>query len=310
MNRIGFSNLEVSSAGTGSRTMVRADWASLLPRLETVGEIEAVTRNAVFEHRKTGRFGNVRQVRDAVLVLNRDIDLRIFLARWVRTAATADGLDVFDACGAEVFALRRTGATDAAAWTALIGELAADRDAPAPVPARATASEARRDDQVDVAGLREAWAGMTDVHQFAPMLRRFEVSRVQALRLAGKPWARDVGAGTLICVLEAACAAALPIMVFVDSSGCTQIHTGPVDDVRVHGGRVAVRGPAFALDGDLDRIGSCWAVRKPTEYGGITTLEVFDRDGTCRAILCGQRDAGVSERPEWTDLVLSLSDSL
>ncbi|SBV90675.1 putative hemin ABC transport system protein [uncultured Alphaproteobacteria bacterium] len=289
-------------------SFVAADWASLFARLEAVGEVEAVTRNPVFAHRKTGRFGNVRVMRDTALVLNREIDLRIFLSHWVRTVAVADGLDVFDADGTEVFSLRRTEATDAAAWAAVIGELAAAGEENATLPSRSEAA-ACADAEVDVAGLREAWSGLTDVHQFAPMLRRFGVSRMQALRLAGSPWARDAGAGALVCVLEAARAAELPIMIFVDSPGCTQIHTGPVDEVRVRGDRLDVRGPAFALAGDLGRIGSCWAVRKPTEYGGITTLEVFDRGGVCRAIVCGQRDPGATERPEWTDLVLSLSDA-
>lgn len=308
MNPETLSRPKVSPVAAARGTAIDADWASLLPRLEALGEISAVTRNAVFAHRKVGRFGNVRQVGDAVLVLNRDIDLRIFLPHWVHTVLAADGggLEVFDACGAEVFGLQRTAATDAAAWEALIRACT-----PVEVPKYASLPEEalRADAEIDAEGLREAWAGMSDVHQFAPMLRRFGASREQALRLAGKPWAREVGAAALTCVLEAARAAELPIMIFVDSSGCTQIHTGVVDVVDVRGDRVEVGGPAFALVGDLGRIGSCWAVRKPSEYGGITTLEVFGLDGVCRAILCGQRDPGGTERPEWTDLALLLSDA-
>lgn len=309
MNPVVLSHPEVSSVSAARGTGIGADWASLLPRLEALGEVAVVTRNAIFEHRKTGRFGNVRQVRDAVLVLNRDIDLRIFLPAWAHTVLAADGggLEVFDTCGAEVFGLYRTVATDAAAWAALTGECAA---VGAPEFALPPERADRADAEIDVVGLREAWAGMTDVHQFAPMLRRFGAAREQALRLAGTPWARGVGAAALTCVLDAARAAELPIMIFVDSPGCTQIHTGSVDDVAVRGDRLDVRGPAFALAGDLGRIGSCWVVRKPTEYGGITTLEVFDRGGVCRAILCGQRDPGGVERPEWTDLAVSLSDAL
>src|SRR5256885_1432567 len=70
----------------------------------------------------------------------------------------------------------------------------------------------------------------------------------------------------------------LPIMVFVDSGGCIQIHTGPVHNIQpmdTPGGAqwINVMDPDFNLHLRCDLIASVWAVQKPTADGVVTSVE-------------------------------------
>ena len=70
---------------------------------------------------------------------------------------------------------------------------------------------------------------MKDTHEFFGMLGKFKVGRVQALRLVGEEFARELPPRALRSALEAASADGTPIMIFVGSGGCIQIHTGPIN---------------------------------------------------------------------------------
>ena len=61
------------------------------------------------------------------------------------------------------------------------------------------------------------------------MLKKFNVSRVQALRLAGEARAWRVKNTAHADILLAASETDLPIMVFVGNRGCVQIHRGTVN---------------------------------------------------------------------------------
>ena len=52
-----------------------------------------------------------------------------------------------------------------------------------------------------------------------------------------------------------------------------------------------------------DRIDSAWIVRKPTKDRIVTSLEVFDADGTLMAMLFGARKPGRPEQGGWRALV-------
>src|SRR5262249_48918725 len=146
------------------------------------------------------------------------------------------------------------------------------------VAAPAARSAPRPDGEIDVAGLRAAWAGLKDTHEFFGMLKKFGAARTQALRLAGPDFARAVGNDATRRMLEASAAEKLDIMVFVGNPGCIQIHTGPVANVRVMDTWLNVMDPGFNLHLREDRIAKSWVVEKPTSDGVVTSLEVFDAD--------------------------------
>ncbi|MBP2228737.1 putative hemin transport protein [Azospirillum agricola] len=290
------------------------DWSEALPRLEALGPVRVVTTNAAMVHEKEGTFGNVSVMGHAVIVLNRDVDLRVFPKHWEQTVhdVAADAIRVHDRLGRPVHAIHRTAGTDADAWNAFLAEHraavpasgAVAEAAPEAVPE--AAPEATDDAAIDVPGLRSAWAAMTDVHEFHGMLRRFGAGRLQAMRLAGGEFARELPLTAVTELLEAARDRRLDIMVFAGNAGCIQIHTGTIGTLVGEGSELRIEDPDFRLRCDLTRLASAWVVHKPTDKGGITTVELYDDRGENAAILCGQRDEDKPERAEWRALARSL----
>ena len=313
----GASEAQLVAAGCGGDGALRldVDWIAALPRLEALGEVKVITRNDSIVHEKVGSYGKVTVTGTTGLVLNGDIDLRIFLGHWSHTfhvrmnsrMGERQAIQVFDLHGEAVHKIYRTEATDGTAWDAFVAEFtAADQGPELSVAPPRRKLEPRADDAIDVAGLRASWSAMKDVHHFHGMLQEYGVDRHQALRLAGADFTREVAADALSQVLHAAQASQLPFMVFVGNAGCIQIHTGTVRRVMEKDGWVNVMDPRFNLHARSDLIASAWVVIKPTREGVITALELYDADNRNVAILVGERQPGTLERAEWRALLDSL----
>ena len=137
------------------------------------------------------------------------------------------------------------------------------------------------------------------------MLKRHDVARTQALRLAGREWAEPLATAELPRLLEEAGAREVPIMVFVGNRHCIQIHTGPVHNLRWMDSWFNVLDPAFNLHLKTTGVTELWRVRKPSSDGVITSWEAFDADGELVLQLFGARKPGVPERADWRALAES-----
>jgi putative hemin transport protein len=241
------------------------------------------------------------------LVLGPDIDLRLFLGRWRHAVFVPAGqpgsprgsIQVFDAAGTAVHKVFATEATEPDALPALAAALA-DPDAvpmvaETPPPKRAP----RPDTEVDVDALRNGWAALRDTHDFFPLLRRNGVAREQAFRLVGAEWAERVAAQSVQAALHIAARDAVPVMVFVGNPGCIQIHSGPVEKLVQMGPWFNVLDPRFNLHLRTDAIASAWLVRKPTDDGLVTSIEIFDAEGEVILMLFGLRKPGQPEDVRW-----------
>lgn len=307
----------VVDASPGSARLRADEMETLLHGLEQVGEVMVLTRNSSCVHEKVGRFGQVSVSGAHAIVLNHEVDLRIFPRQWVSGFAyqqplpdgsTRPSLQFFDGEGVAVHKVFAREATDHGAWARLVDALRhpdADASLDAPVGPAAEAAT-RADAEVEVGGLREAWAAMRDTHEFFGMLRRFDVGRVQALRLVGGAFAERLEAGAVGPMLERAAVAGQPVMCFVGNRGCIQIHTGPVRNIRVMGDWLNVLDPGFNLHLRADRIASAWRVRKPTDDGVVTSIEIYDERESTIAQFFGERKPGQAEREDWRELAASL----
>jgi putative hemin transport protein len=212
-------------------------------------------------------------------------------------------LHVFDASGTAVHKVYlEPGASDAGFDVLAERLAAADQSSLQSVRELPVPGSARPDTEVDVAALRRDWRAMQDTHEFHGLLRRLNVERLQALRLAGPELAWPVGNDALRQVLLEAARTELPIMVFVASPGVVQIHSGPVRTVREMGPWLNVLDPDFNLHVRADGIVSSWVVRKPTTDGVVTSLELYDAAGETILQVFGLRKPGQAERADWRTL--------
>ena len=326
---LGASEAELVATGVdGPAIPLRAEWGEILQSLEALGPVMALTRNDACVHEKHGVYRNVEVGPHGSLVLDAQIDLRIFLSAWAFGYAVEHGgrasLQFFDRHGDAVHKVFVTPSTDRAAYDALVARLAATGGDGAPAMAgadlrfpavepRPAPAAPRPDSEVDAEGFVSAWDALQDTHDFFPLLRRFDVSRTQALRLAEGRWTERLPTTAARAVLDAAAASGTPIMVFVGNAGCIQIHTGPVERLAAHGPWYNVLdepGPdgtgGFNLHLDETRIAEAWAVVKPTEDGDVTAVECFDAAGEQIVQFFGARKPGVPELEAWREIVRAL----
>lgn len=316
-SRLATSEMQLVALGCARGTTKRlaGDWGQFLHRLADLGTVMALTRNEHCVHEKIGHYDKISVEGQMGLVLDPDIDLRVFLSQWHTGFAVTEespigprhSLQIFNAQGVAVHKVYLKPESDRAAFDALVADyMAPDQSAHQTASPAAAAKEMTPDEQIDVPGFRAAWSAMQDTHEFFGMLRRFGVAREQGLRLAEDQYAWQLQADAPRPLLEKAAATGLPIMVFVGSPGVIQIHTGPVERIVETGPWINVLDPGFNLHLRADRVARAWAVRKPTADGIVTAVELFDEQGEVIAMIFGKRKPGEAELEDWRALVADL----
>ena len=313
---LGVSEAELVACRVGEGVIrLEPDFAEILRAMPEVGEVMVLTRNEHCVHEKHGAFGHVSIGPGHGIVLNHDVDLRLFLSHWrhgfVVTEEVASGLrtslQVFDIDGTAIHKIYLTKASNRAAFDAIVERFRSPDESRdilvTPLPARRAD---RPDEEIDTATFHKHWRALQDTHDFFGMLQEFGVGRAQGMRLAEPEFTWRVEPGALRQTLEAAAGSATPIMCFVGNAGCIQIHTGPVETLKAMGPWYNVLDPTFNLHLREDAIAEAWVVRKPTCDGIVTSLELFDAEGFCFAQFFGERKPGKPELEAWREIVAAL----
>lgn len=312
---LGISEAELVAAFCGEGSIrVEPHYEKSFPGLQEVGEIMALTRNESCVHEKIGVFEKFSGGQHAGIVLGEEIDLRMFPNHWKHAFAVEkrDGdelrrsLQFFDARGDAVFKVHTRAGTDLAAWQKLIDSLVVTDQSQSVEVSAPAAKTAASEIAVPVQELRERWSRMTDTHEFALLLRAMKLPRHTAVSSVGEDYAWPVDNSSVVSMMEQAAADALPIMCFVGSRGCIQIHSGPIETVKMMGPWANVMDPTFHLHLRTDHIATAWAVRKPTDMGHVTSVEAYDSNGELIIQFFGKRIEGQDERPAWRQLVENL----
>ena len=267
----------------------------------------ALTRNEACVHEKHGTF-DPPAIEGAMGQVVGEIDLRLFLRHWrygyLLDEETRSGprrsLQFFDAGGTAIHKVYATPATDAAAFARIADDFADPEAPPAAFEPPKPAAE-RPDAEIDVAGLHAAWAALEHTHEFALLLRRFGVTRAQAMRLVAR--VRPPGrARRRTHAPRRRRRSGFPIMVFVGNRGCVQIHSGPVHRVEVVGPWLNVLDPRFNLHLRQDLVASAAVVRKPSVMGDIHALELFEASGEIAVQFFGTRPPRAPKTPNGAPL--------
>jgi len=297
-----------------------------------LGLVQAITRNENGVIETTGTASRLKQAGDkseqgdlkqdaeqearqrniAGGYLGGAIDLRFHFENWKYAFAVAqpgrDGklsrsLQFFDAHGDSVHKLYVRSDAGVAVFDQLVATFRApEQSAQLNVLAAAPKVAEKPDASIDVKEFQLAWKEMTDVHQFAQILREFKLSREQALRLAPAGMVERVTPEALRTLLENAAKDKVAIMVFLGNDGLTQIYSGKIEKTMAAGGFYNVLDPDFNLHIRDTALRSGWVVKR----GGVTSIEFFDNDGTQVLTFFGVRERGKPQPQAWNDLADSL----
>lgn len=294
-------------------TPLRGPWLALLQGLEPCGPLLALTRNESTVHEKTGPYQKLSGSGHVALALGEQIDLRLFFNHWHAGFAVQEGqslsLQFFDRHGTAVHKVFAREATDRVALEALIQVHAEPGQDVSFEPSEAKPSP-KPDGAIDASALSGAWGQMKDTHEFFGLLKKFDVERQQSFRLTEGEFTHRAQKSAVRDLLHEAAFDGTPIMVFVGSPGCIQIHTGPVvriEPMEIHGMQwLNVLDADFNLHLREDLIDSVWIVEKPTSDGVVTSVEAFDRQGELMAMFFGARKPGKPELQAWRGIVAKL----
>ncbi len=293
---------------------LNSKWPDLIASVESIGEVMALTRNEACVHEKIGQYRHISHEGSVGLVVG-EIDLRIFYQLWFAgfavTESSSQGvqrsLQFFDAQGQAIHKIYLKPQSDTSAFDGIVSlftdheqepglGISATKEKPAPVS----------DAKIDCAGFWKAWRDLKDTHDFYPLLKKYMLTRTQALRLAEPEFVREVSKDCLRSMLQRAAKTKTPIMVFVGNPGVIQIHSGPIETITEQGPWINVIDARFNLHVRQDLIERAWIVRKPTVDGIVTSIEFFDHSGEAIAMFFGERKPGSAELASWRDLVIEM----
>ncbi|QQU03387.1 hemin-degrading factor [Myroides odoratus] len=313
------SEMELLATTLGeTATLLRPEMVAILSEIESLGKVMALTRNDECVHERKGIYSNPDFSNPhAGLFVNPDIDLRIFLSHWKYVFAVVEetgnivrkSLQFFGKDGEAIHKIYLTSISNADAFDALVAKYRAEvqefNDKTEPYIQNL---DERLDEEVDVEAFRQEWESLKDTHNFFSLLKKYNVTRTQALRLAPSEfYAKQISKDAIITLLEQASAEKTPIMVFVGNRGNIQIHTGEVNKTMWHQNWYNVLDPDFNMHLDMDKVAQTWVVRKPTEDGIVTAVEVFNEMGEIIVQFFGKRKPGIPELETWRSIVAQLN---
>jgi putative hemin transport protein len=311
--QLGVSEAELLLTNVGEGvTVLKPEFANILTEVEKLGKVMALTRNDECVHERKGTYLNGDfSSPHAQLFVGEDIDLRIFQNHWKFAFAVVEGdrksLQFFGKDGLALHKIYLTKDSNVEAFDALAAQFTAENQTETfEFEAVAPKAPEKEDSEIDAEGFKKAWTELKDTHDFFMMTRKFGVSRTQALRLAPEGYAKKIDTSKVVNVLEDASEKNLPIMIFVGNRGIIQIHTGEVKKTMWHQQWFNVMDPDFNLHLDVTKIAEAWIVKKPTEDGEVTAIEVFNKEGDFIVQFFGKRKPGIPELQEWKDLVADL----
>ncbi|MCV2448790.1 hemin-degrading factor [Paracoccus sp. DMF] len=313
--RLGVPEAALVAAETGrGTTRIDATPGRLIPMVQALGEVMALTRNRSCVIEKLGTYNEFHDGEHAAMTVDHEIDLRMFPRHWVHgfavekagDAGIRRSIQVFDAAGDAIHKIHLREGSDLGAWAALKQALALPEQsdsiefaARAPVePAKAAPER--------VEALRREWSEMTDTHQFNILIRRLKMNRLGAYRSIGAPFVRPLSVEAVPALIERVQAEGCGVMMFVGNQGCIEIHSGRFETLRPMGPWLNVMDPRFNLHLRGDHVAEVWAVEKPTKRGPAISVEAFDAEGALIFQCFGLRPEKGGDAAQWAALVETL----
>ncbi len=159
---------------------------------------------------------------------------------------------------------------------------------------------------INISEFEQKWLKLSDVHDFQKFLSKYGIGRVQAYNLVKDQLACRVNNNGLNKILLLAAENCVPLMFFVQNIGVVQIQSGLIEEVKQIGNWVNVTAHDFNVQINKKNIHSSWVVKKQTEYGIVTSFEIYDRNEKKIATIYSKRDENRNTPSKWTTLLNSI----
>jgi len=312
-DKLGVSEVELV-ATLENATRLNEDWPGIFTDIESLGYVMALTRNESVVHERKGEYHNISFNGHTGLVLDPNIDLRIFPGQFGFAYAvpvenprgTLHSIQFFNKQGVAAHKIYLMNEEHLDDYSNLVEKFSHENQnaelkiTSAPIP------KDKENNTIGTEAFLQEWSELQDTHDFYGLLRKFKVERTHAFEIAEGRFTQRVENVATEKLLNKAAEQGVPIMVFVSSGAVIQIHSGKVEKIKKMDNWLNVLDSEFNLHLREDHINKSWVVEKPTEDGIVTSVEIFDADDNNIATFFGARKPGIPELESWRELVNEL----
>lgn len=281
-----------------------------LPKVESLGQVMALTRNNEAVHERHGVYANVSFGGPVGLVVNPDIDLRIFGMHWKYAYAVEENdrksFQFFDQSGEATHKIYMLSQSNEETWNQLIdiykSENQEEFESTTAYPYKEELSI-----PANIEAFQNDWSALKDTHDFYGLLQKHNMNRHKSLYYAPQGLVRKINNESVRTMLIQAADKQVPIMAFVGNKGTIQIHSGVINKVVDARGWLNVLDPEFNLHLDDKAFFETFIVKKPAEGDVIHSIEVYNEAGDLIVQFFGARKPGIPELQSWRDLLETLN---
>lgn len=287
--------------------LLRPDFAEILEKIRLLGEVWILCRNEDCILEIKSRLPKPQWTGEGLLNLEgEDFEFHFSTESWKAVFSVESGeersVEFFDLQGQAILKILLSDAADKEKFKELTDEFKAENQTLAPATER-PASE-KEETAVDWEALGAAWKDLSEFSDFEKLLQQFQVRRLEALRHApDKNFARKIKTKKVAKALMEAAKEDIELNIAIPAGRHTQFRTGFIKNILWHGSWINISEESFRLHFNTWNLAETWIVRIPTDYGMISSLEAYDREGNLMVQFLSKRKDGRTELEKWRKLM-------
>lgn len=308
---LGISEAELVAVRCGNENIrLRTEFGDILKALKKLGKLLAVTRNDFIVHEIRGQYLQMQLRGNVGMFFPPGLDTRFFFDSWQSVFAVNEGgqfsIQFFDRYGIAAHKVYMTQQTPLKIFHQLVKDFQSNLQSttelvePLPVKVKAAALDAEE--------LHDKWAAMRDVQEASRLIKTLAAGdNQQVYRALGGQYACPLQVNIVEQLFETLAQKKMDLMILVMGRAAVQSYAGKIHQILRAGPWFTILDAEFNLHIKSDGIASVWLVRKPTDDGWITSLDIFDQQGNELMVICDNRSRCRPEKTVWTDTLLEVA---
>ena len=314
---VGISKVDVvqSLPNIARAVRLKNDWPEILRHIEALGEVLALTRNKYGVHEKICHYENISLQSQVGQVSSAQFDLRLLYKNWEfaylfeenKANVLQKSIQFFDECGVPVHKIFLLPISSHVQFE-YIENFLADSSQESGILVEEKYQEMTDEVSLDLSSFdyeafKLDWNKLKEGNHFYELLKKYQINRLQAFELVGEEFAEPLEIHSVKFLLDSVVHFQVPIKLCVGNRGAIQTYKGPLRKVLESNAWLSVLDPYFNLHLSMSEIGHIWLVRKPSQDGILSSMELLDHQGNVVAILLGDKSVGLPEPVAWRDLL-------